>query len=202
MGCAWGCCASFQLFVLEDDGASIEYFPEELAPIAKEIFDCVKNAIDDRFHSATRGEGLSLMWRKVSMHGHSTVEVAQDLDGPCSDLRSDEIWLVVPAEFLKSDRYFPSLKSKMQLQDEDTLILWRALRMGSRWHVRYAGGAVLVGQSGDAVPFKAEMCERVIPVEDGSAAALAALAAAVVTRYHAMCCAVAPEKDSRVGFNG
>lgn len=197
MGCTWGCCASI---VEADDGASVEYFPEELAPVAREVCASVKDALDYRFR--TRIQSMYGIWRKVAVYGHSTVEAPQDLDGPTSDLRADEIWVVVPAEFLIA-QYFPSLQTKMQLRDEGaTFIVWRALRMGTKWHVRYAGGALVPGQDGNGMQFKPEMCERVVQVQDGSGAELAASAAAIVTRYHAMCCTVVDEMDGRRGFNG
>lgn len=185
--CISGCCAALSA---PEDEASVEYFPEGLEPIARQLWVAVKDAVAAR---STQGD-MQGIWRTVSMHGHSTVECPQDLDGPCSDLRTDEVWVAVPAEFLDSKARYPSLQAKMQLTDQDSLIVWRALRMGSRWRVRYAGGPILPGQAGEVMRFQAEMCERELPAQDQSTvAALAESAAAAVSRYHAVCCTMADE---------
>ena len=79
MGCSWSFCAAL-VGASDDDGALIEYFPEELAPIARQICTNVRDAIEERFRRAPLN-----MWRTVTMHGHSSVESPQDLDGACSD---------------------------------------------------------------------------------------------------------------------
>ena len=45
-----------------------------------------------------------LGWRLGGPLGHSTVGAPQDLEGPCVDLRANELWVVVPTDTFLSRR--------------------------------------------------------------------------------------------------
>ena len=45
-----------------------------------------------------------LGWRIGGPLGHSTVAEPQDLEGPCVDLRANELWVVVPTDAFLSRR--------------------------------------------------------------------------------------------------
>ena len=64
-----------------------------------------------------------LGWRISGPLGHSTVAEPQDLEGPCVDLRANELWIVVPTDAFLAR--LPNLSPKVQ--EGDTLVLWRGL---------------------------------------------------------------------------
>lgn len=111
-----------------------------------------------------------LGWRISGPLGHSTVAEPQDLEGPCVDLRANELWVVVPTDTFLAR--LPNLSPKVQ--EGAPIVLWRGLvraqtaeppqhtawcahgarmvrawctrvvRIGQAthdgWHVRYGGG--------------------------------------------------------------
>ena len=128
---------------------------------------------------------FAFTWRRVDLHDYSSVERAQDLDGPCTDLRANEVWVIAPAEYLRN---IPGMKRRMQLADGERFVLWRGAPVspdaGSDWHCRYAGGLLTLNQpEQDIEPFKLEMAEGCNIKESE----VGALAAAAVARYHTFC---------------
>ena len=64
-----------------------------------------------------------LGWRIGGPLGHSTVAEPQDLEGPCVDLRANELWIVVPTDTFLAR--LPNLSPRVQ--EGEPLVLWRGL---------------------------------------------------------------------------
>ena len=64
-----------------------------------------------------------LGWRLGGPLGHSTVGAPQDLEGPCVDLRANELWVVVPTDTFLAR--LPGVSPKVQ--QGEPLVLWRGL---------------------------------------------------------------------------
>lgn len=148
--------------------------------------------------ASNRNEELQahLPWRIDGPTGHSTIESPQDLEGPCLDLRANELWVVVP-----TDTFLDKLANLSdKVKQGEPLVLWRGAATHAGWQVRYAGGELSTEwiTAGQAAllwhQFAPTMHSKSLPEAE-----VAKHAAAALQRYHAFCAAAEQTPGTIVG---
>ena len=183
------------LFCGEDEPeVSVEH--GDAVPNGKEVYTACIAGLNEA--SANRNEELQadMMWRVGGPLGHSTVESPQDFEGPCIDLRANELWIIVP-----TDAYLSRTEDLSDnVKQGQPLVLWRGAVTHAGWLVRYGGGElstewVTAGQAALLWHnFSRTMHTKTLPDAE-----VAKHAAATLQRYHAYCAAAEQSGGLLVG---